>query len=187
MSLATDCFVHVTGHATLQAFLQAHVPGSKYLASYRESILATFPARISFSAVVCIWQGCKMLHILVQQHYNHLKQGLEGCLAALTWLCMAWDGNNSNCMVWSAEAPNIVVWEVNIEEKKEPPHCHPAIVMTEMDAGIFLTWTTEAHHESTRPAREVCIIKQQILSRCLLRQNTVTAYPRWSCSKSKNI
>lgn len=35
----------------------------------------------------------RVSHLLVQQHYNHLKQGPEG-LAALTRLCVAREGNN---------------------------------------------------------------------------------------------
>ena len=124
-------------------------------------------------------------HPLAQQDHSHPKQGLEGLLAALTWLCTAQGGNNTDCMVWRAEAS----WsgKVNTEEKEEPPHHHLDIVIIEMDAGIFLTQMTEAHRESARPAREVCIIKQQILSRCPLQQNTVAAYLRWSCSKPKNV
>lgn len=45
-------------------------------------------------------QGADHLsHSLVQQHHNHLKQGLEGLVDALTSLCMARDGNNSSYVV----------------------------------------------------------------------------------------
>lgn len=51
-------------------------------------------------------------HPVQQQHHNHLKQGLEGLLAALTWLGMSRDGNPTDLVVWRAEAPNIMVWEM---------------------------------------------------------------------------
>lgn len=87
------------------------------LASYRESCLATFPAKNSCSAVVYISEGCKMLAIWVILLSNsalnsHLKQGLERLLAALIWLGMSRDGNPTDCMVWRAGAPNIRIWEM---------------------------------------------------------------------------
>lgn len=99
-----------------QALSQASLPGSKYLASYRESFLAIFPAKNSCSAVVYISEGCRMLTIwaiiLNNSSTTTLSRGWKGFLAALTWLSVSRNGNPTDCMVWRAGASNIMVWEM---------------------------------------------------------------------------
>lgn len=115
VSLCNWLFCAIPFHPMLQALSQASLPGSKYLASYRESFLSTFPARNSCSAVVYISPGCKMLPlwaILLSNSTATTLNGLEGLLAALTWLGMSRDGNPTDLVVWRAEAPNIMVWEM---------------------------------------------------------------------------
>lgn len=163
VSLCNWLFCAIPFHPMLQALSQASLPGSKYLASYRESFLSTFPARNSCSAVVYISPGCKMLSLwailLSNSTTTTLNRGWKGFL--LLWHGLACPEMGTPLTVWSAEQKHQTSWsgKWNIEEKEEPPHCYPDIVITEMNAGIFHTRTMEAHCKCTRLAGEVCTIE----------------------------
>lgn len=136
-------------HPMLQGLSQVSLPGPKYLASYRESFLDIFPAKDSCSAAAYISEGCKMLTIwailLSNRTTTSLNKGWKGFL--LLWHGLACPEMGTPVTAWSEEQEHQTSWsgKQNIKEKEEPPHCHPDIVVTEMNACIFHTWTMGAH------------------------------------------